>query len=216
MHSQKLFDVQDLSRIHGLIREHALGTLILQAEGHIYVDHLPFVLETSSNGLGLLRTHAAKDNRFWATLPDAVDCTVVFTGPNAYISPSWYPSRRQHGRVQPSWYYSVVHAYGKLRLVRDPQALSASIRTMTDYFENDRSDAWRVDEAPQHFIDVLIDHIVGLDIEITDLVGKWQVGQQRNQADRQGIVTALLRTEKTSEQKLVDQILAAAIVRWSR
>jgi transcriptional regulator len=101
----KLFDVQDLSRIHGLIREHALGTLILQVEGQIYVDHLPFVLETpSSNRLGLLRTHAARDNPFWAALPDGVDCTVVFTGPNAYISPSWYPSRRAHGRVQPSWY----------------------------------------------------------------------------------------------------------------
>ncbi|RYH71069.1 MAG: FMN-binding negative transcriptional regulator [Alcaligenaceae bacterium] len=210
MHRQKLFDVQDLSRMHGLIRDHALGTLIVQAQGRINVDHLPFVLETRSDGLGLLRTHAAKDNRFWATIPEAVDCTVVFTGPNAYISPSWYPSRRQHGRVQPSWYYSAVHAYGKLRLVHDPEALSASIRAMTDYFENDRCDAWRIDEAPRHFIEALVNHIVGLDIEITDLIGKWQVGQQRNQADRHGIVTALLCEEKTSEGKLVDHILAAA------
>lgn len=213
MHRQHLFDVQDLSRLHGLIREHALGTLIIQTQTGPYVDHLPFVLETSGDGAGVLKTHAARDNRFWATVPDDFDCTVVFTGPNAYISPSWYPSRKQHGRVQPSWYYSVVHARGKIRLVHDVEALSSSIRSMTDYFESGRPEAWRVDEAPRHFIDTLVKHIVGVDIEIIELVGKWQVGQQRNQADRQGIVTSLRRVERTVEARLADTMLASVIVR---
>lgn len=210
MHRQPLFEVQDLPRLHGLIREHALGALIIQTDAGPSIDHLPFVLETDASGPGLLKTHAARDNPFWSRVPDGFDCMVVFTGPNAYISPSWYPSRRQHGRVQPSWYYSVVHAYGKLRFVRDAQALADSIRSMTDYFEDDRPDAWRVDEAPQKFIDSLVDHIVGIDVQITGLVGKWQVGQQRNQADQNGIIDALRRIEPSAERKLADTMAASA------
>ena len=215
MHRQHLFDVRDLAKIHGLIRANALGTLILPAHGHLHVDHLPFVLDTAADGPGRLHTHAARDNELWATIPDGatVDCMVVFSGPDAYISPSWYPSRHAHGRVQPSWYYSVVHAYGRMRLHRDPQALAAGIRTMTDYFEGDRPDAWRVDEAPAHFIDALVPHIVGVEIEVLDYVGKWQVGQQRSQADRAGIVAALRRDERSTGQVLADQILASAIQR---
>ncbi len=215
MHRQPLFDVRELGKIHQLIRDHALGTLILPAHGHLHVDHLPFVLDTSKDGPGRLHTHAARDNRLWATIPEdtPVDCLVVFSGPDAYISPSWYPSRHAHGRVQPSWYYSVVHAYGRMRLVREPQALAQGIRTMTDYFEGDRPDAWRVDEAPQHFIDALVPHIVGLEIEVLDFQGKWQVGQQRSHADRAGIVAALRRETRPDQHVLADQIMAAVIQR---
>lgn len=215
MHRQHLFDVRDLGKIHGLIRDHALGTLILPAHGHLHVDHLPFVLDTSAEGPGRLHSHAARDNELWSTIPDgtAVDCLVVFSGPDAYISPSWYPSRHAHGRVQPSWYYSVVHAYGRMRLHRDRQSLADGIRTMTDYFEGDRPDAWRVDEAPSNFIDALVDHIVGVEIEVVNYVGKWQVGQQRSQADRAGIVAALRREDQSAGQALADQIVASAIPR---
>lgn len=214
MHRQHLFDVQDLPKLHGLIRDNALGTLILPVRGHLQVDHLPFVLETSpANRLGTLHTHAARDNRMWEQVPDECDCMVVFSGPNAYISPSWYPSRKQHGRVQPSWYYSIVHAYGRMKLVHDRDGLARGIRAMTDYFEGDRPEAWSVDEAPANFIDALVPHIVGIDIEITDFVGKWQVGQQRNIADRAGIVAALRQPARPAEHKLADTIAAAAIQR---
>lgn len=213
MHRQPLFDVQDLNKLHGLIRDHALGTLIIQTQTGPYVDHLPFQLDTSGDGAGVLRTHVARDNPFWSVVPDGLLCTVVFSGPNAYISPSWYPSRTKHGRVQPSWYYSVVHATGGIRLVHDAESLARSIRSMTDYFEGDRPQAWRVDEAPGHFIDALVPHIIGVDIEISELVGKWQVGQQRNQADRMGIVEALRRTQQTAEARLADTMLAAVTPR---
>ena len=210
MHRQPLFDVRDPERLFGLIRDHGLGTFILQMPDRPYVDHLPFVLTIPEGGCVRLSTHAARANPVWEAVPDGIECTVVFTGPDAYISPSWYPSRRQHGRVQPSWYYSVVHAYGRLRMVRDEQVLGEGIRTMTDYFERDRVDAWQVDEAPTNFIDALVHHIIGLEIELTGIVGKWQVGQQRNQADRLGIVEALRRETVASGSKLADQMLAAA------
>jgi transcriptional regulator len=211
MHRQHLFDVQDLPTLHGLIRDNALGTLILPVEGHLQVDHLPFVLETSPmSRFGTLHTHAAQDNRMWAHVRDDCDCMVVFGGPNAYISPSWYPSRAKHGRVQPSWYYSVVHAYGRMKLVHDRDGLARGIRAMTDHFEGDRPNAWRVDEAPSNFIDALVPHIVGINIEIIDLVGKSQVGQQRNSADRAGIVSALRQPAQPAEHKLADMIAAAA------
>jgi transcriptional regulator len=215
MHRQHLFDVRNLGKIHGLIRDHALGTLILPAHGHLHVDHLPFVLDTSGEGLGRLHTHAARDNKLWSTIGDTttVDCMVVFSGPDAYISPSWYPSRHAHGKVQPSWYYSVVHAYGRMCVHRDRQSLARGIRTMTDYFERDRPDAWSVDEAPAHFIDALVEHIVGVEIEVTDFEGKWQVGQQRSHADRAGIVAALRSEAASAGQQLADQILAAVIPR---
>lgn len=210
MHRQPLFDVQDRSLLHGLIREYPLGTLIIQTDRGPSVDHLPFVLDTSTSPLGLLKTHAARDNEFWSIVPDGLECTVVFSGPSAYISPSWYPSRAKHGRVQPSWYYSVVHARGRARLVRDADVIGADVRRMTDYFEADRENAWRVDEAPQDFIGALLEHIVGIDIEITQLVGKWQVGQQRNPADRQGIADALRKVDMSAERKLADTMLACA------
>lgn len=210
MHSQPLFEVRDPARLHELIRAHALGTLIIQTVAGPYVDHLPFALQPDGGRLGRLETHAARDNPFWSQLPDGVDCTVVFSGPNAYISPSWYPSRQLHGRVQPSWYYSVVHARGRLRQVRDAGALHAGVRRMTEYFERGRPEAWRVDEAPAHFTEALLAHIVGIEIEIDELVGKWQVGQQRNQADREGIAAALARADTPTEHQLAQTMLACA------
>lgn len=100
-----------------------------------------------------------------------------------------------------------------MRLHRDRQSLADGIRTMTDYFEGDRPDAWRVDEAPSNFIDALVDHIVGVEIEVVDYVCKWQVGQQRSQADRAGIVAALRRKDQSAGQALADQIVASAIPR---
>jgi transcriptional regulator len=125
---------------------------------------------------------------------------MVFQGPNAYISPTWMPGRKRHGKVAPSWNYAVVHAYGNAQIVADATWLKQHLRDLVTPQERHRSDGWSLDEAPEEFVAQLLNHIVGIEIKVERLIGKWFVGQQRSPSDREGVMTGLLQeqTEATS------------------
>jgi transcriptional regulator len=177
--------------LHALVRDHPFGTLVTQTADGLEANHLPLELDPSPAPLGTLRGHVARANPLWRTFSSGVDALAIFQGPDRYITPAWYASKRETGKVVPTWNYAVVHAYGPLRVVDDPAWLRALVERLTVRHEAGRPEPWRVTDAPDEFVAAMVRGIVGLEIPISRLVGKWKVSQNRSAADRGGVVRGL-------------------------
>lgn len=184
--------------LHGLVRAHPLGLLISNgAEGPI-ANAIPFLLDAPSlpNAdvpKGRLRAHLAKANPQWRLLADNPfsPVLVVFQGTDAYVTPSWYETKRETGKVVPTWNYAIVQVRGMVRVIEDQDWLAQQISDLTVSQEGGREAPWAVTDAPPAFIQSQIKGIVGLEIEITDISGKWKVSQNRPTADRVGVAEGL-------------------------
>jgi len=183
--------------LHTLIRNHPLGTLAtLNVAGELQANPIPFLIEPGPHGdvtpeMGTLRGHVARANPLWQETRADVDAVVVFQGAQSYISPGWYPSKAEHGKVVPTWNYIVVQARGRLRAIDDPAWLHALVTRLTNRFEAPLPAPWAVADAPAAYIDTMLRAIVGIEIELTALVGKWKVSQNRGTADREGVASGL-------------------------
>lgn len=173
---------------HALIRAHPLGLLISAGGGGLMANPVPFVIDAEASSLGVLRCHLARANPQLRDLAAAEECLVVFQGPHDYISPSWYASKRETGRVVPTWNYATVHAWGRPRLYEDAQWLRRQIDTLTASREAMRPTPWTVADAPEPFVAAQIRAIVGVEIPIARIEGKWKMSQNRPAADRAGVV----------------------------
>jgi transcriptional regulator len=156
----------------------------------LIANAVPFLLY-DSEGRGTLRAHVARANPQWRELEAVEECLVVFQGPQSYVSPGFYETKRQTGKVVPTWNYATVHAWGSPRVVHDEAWLRAQIEALTNRFEAPRPAPWAVSDAPDAFIDGQIKGIVGIEIPIARLEGKWKVSQNRSAADRAGVVAGL-------------------------
>ncbi len=192
--------------LHALIRSHPLGLLVTQnGDGSIAANDIPFVLDASDDGSpGVLRAHVARANPLWRTARGDVESLVVFQGPQGYVSPAWYPGKAEHGRVVPTWNYVVVQARGALRAIDDREWLRAFVTRLTDRHEGPRPAPWAVTDAPADYVDTMLGAIVGIEMPVTSLVGKWKVSQNRPAADREGVAQGLDREHG-------DPALAAAV-----
>jgi transcriptional regulator len=191
MYIPKLHEQPDLHALHALVRSHPLGTWATQGDGELIVNHVPFVLDQSRGPYGLLRCHVARANSVWQLFSRTVPSVVVFHGPNAYVSPSWYPSKQAHGRVVPTWNYTVVHAHGIPAIVEAPAQLIGHLTELTASQENSQAVPWRLGDAPAEFIEQMSRQIVAIEIPILRIFGKWKVSQNRSATDRLGVVAAL-------------------------
>lgn len=179
--------------LHGLVRAHPLGLLISNgAEGPI-ANAIPFLLDAGVPPKGSLRAHLAKANPQWRLLADnpLSPVLVVFQGADAYVTPSWYETKRETGKVVPTWNYAIVQVRGMVRVTEDRDWLARQISDLTVSQEGVREAPWAVSDAPPAFIQSQIKGIVGLEIEITDINGKWKVSQNRPTADRVGVAEGL-------------------------
>ena len=192
--------------LHALIRSHPLGLLVTQnGDGSIAANDIPFVLDASDDGSpGVLRAHVARANPLWRTARGDVESLVVFQGPQGYVSPAWYPDKAEHGKVVPTWNYVVVQARGALRAIDDRGWLRAFVTRLTDRHEGPRPAPWAVTDAPADYVDTMLGAIVGIEMPVTSLVGKWKVSQNRPPADREGVAQGLDREHG-------DPALAAAV-----
>ena len=177
--------------LHALMREHPLCTLVTLGADGLNANHIPIEIDPDPAPFGTLRGHVARANPVWRECAADVAALVVFQGPSAYVSPSWYPSKREAGKVVPTYNYVVVHAYGPLRSVEDPAWLRGLVERLTDKFEANRAERWRVTDAPASYIDAQLRAIVGIEIPVTRLLGKWKVSQNRSAPDRSGVVDGL-------------------------
>jgi transcriptional regulator len=156
-------------------------------------DHIPFLFADTGSAAGTLHGHIARANPLWREGARDAAALAIFQGPNSFISPSWYPSKRENARVVPTWNYAVVHVHGVLRFVDDPAWVRSHVETLTREHEGKRDPPWAVTDAPADYVEKMVAAVVGIEIAITQLVGKWKVSQNRSISDRVGVVEALER-----------------------
>jgi transcriptional regulator len=207
MYNPPLFKEDRVPVLHELIRARPFATLVTLGPGGLGADHIPLELDPEPAPLGTLRGHVARANPLWRDHRRDVEVLAVFHGPEGYVSPAWYPSKQETGKVVPTWNYAVVHAYGPLRAIEDREWLRALVTRLTDRHEAGRADPWRVTDAPDDFVQAMLNGIVGLEIPITRLEGKWKMSQNRNAADRAAVVQAL-RSEGDPARLAVADIVA--------
>ena len=192
--------------MHDLIRANPFGTLVVLAPGGLEANHIPFEVDPEPAPFGTLRGHLARANPTWKNFSPQVDALVIFQGAHTYISPSWYESKQEHGKVVPTWNYAVVHASGPLRVIDERAWVRRFVEQLTDRHEADRNHPWKVTDAPEDFINTMTNAIVGIEVPIVQLTGKWKVSQNRPQKDRAGVAQALLQ-EKTDHNTLMAQLV---------
>lgn len=175
---------------HALIAAHPFGLLISHGPGGLMANGLPFHLDPGAAPLGRLQAHIARANPQWADL-DGASVLVVFQGPLAYVSPGHYATKAETGKVVPTWNYAMVQARGVVRLRQDPAWLDAQIAAMTHRMEAGEAHPWAVEDAPRAYVEAQLRGIVGIEIDIAAIEGKWKVSQNRPEADRRGVAAGL-------------------------
>jgi transcriptional regulator len=192
--------------LHRLIKENSLATFITLGADGLIANHIPLILDPEPAPLGTLRGHVSRANPQWRDSLPGASALAIFQGPEAYITPSWYPARQETGRVVPTWNYVAVHAHGPFRIFEDSALLERHVRTLTDHKEAAFPCPWSVDDAPVDFFHGQLAGIVGIEISITRLEGKWKVSQNRSITDRAGVVEGLRASENPTDQEMADLV----------
>ncbi|HHQ4749713.1 TPA: FMN-binding negative transcriptional regulator [Aeromonas veronii] len=185
------FATDDPEVLHQLMRAHPLGALITHGERGLDANHLPFELDAESGEHGVLRAHVARNNPLWQEAKDGDNVLVIFKAADAYISPSWYPSKHDHHKQVPTWNYSVVHAHGRISIRDDARFIRRLLANLTRTHEAGEPSPWKMADAPREYMETMVQAVVGIEIEIERLVGKFKLGQNKDEADRQGAAHAL-------------------------
>jgi len=196
----KHFEETRLDVLHGLIKSHPFASLVTLGSDGLIVNHVPFMIDPTRGEFGTLRAHVARANPLWQQFSTAVESVVIFQGPQAYISPTWYPSKHEHGKAVPTWAYAVVHAYGLPRAIEDAAWLLNMVTELSNVHESSQALPWKVSDAPQEYINRLVERIVGIEIPISKLIGKWKVDQPKPTPDKLGAVAGL-ESRNTDESR---------------
>jgi transcriptional regulator len=196
MYLPKHFEQLDRDALVALMRERPLATLVVATADGPTADLIPLEYVADASPHGTLRGHVARANPMWKHV--GAQALAVFTGPEAYISPGWYPSKREHGKVVPTWNYTMVQARGTLRVHDDAPWLRALVGRLTDRHEAAQPQPWSVNDAPDDYVQQMLRAIVGIEIELVSLVGKWKVSQNRSAADREGVASGLSTADPAS------------------
>jgi transcriptional regulator len=199
------FEESRIEVLHALMRNRPFATLISHGSGDLAANHLPLHLAPEIGPCGALQGHVARANPLWQS-SSGTEVLAIFHGPQAYVTPAWYPTKREHGKAVPTWNYVVVQARGRLRAINDPAWLRQQLETLVAQHEAGLADPWRVADAPPDYIDTMLTAIVGIEIVINDLKGKWKISQNQPEANRAGVVDGLRR------QGTADALQMAALV----
>ena len=192
--------------LHGAIRAHPLATLITHEGGRIEADHVPMVLHAAGDAI-VLRSHLNAANPLPRSGAEVVDALAVFQGPQAYVSPGWYASKREHGKAVPTWNYVSVHARGALSIIRGDAAwLTDHLTALSAQQESHRDEPWALSDAPADYIARLLRRIVGLELRVSELTGVWKMSQNKSETDRSGVVEGLRLDAKPDVSDLVAQL----------
>ena len=190
MHIPKHFAQNDPEQLKDLIRTYPFATLITHSAAGIEANHIPLLL-AESDGKNVLQGHIAKANPLWKQVQSGAEVLVIFHGPNSYISPNYYPTKQEHGKVVPTWNYVTVHVKGAMNYIHDADWNREIITRLTDHHEAGQVTPWSVVDAPEAFTEKMLSAIVGLQIDIFSMVGKWKVSQNQPEQNKQGVVDGL-------------------------
>lgn len=198
----------DLPTLQHFLRENPLCALVTPTRHGLIASHIPMVLHEVAGGIGTLRGHVARANAQWRDALLAEDALAIFNGPQHYISASWYPGKLIHGREVPTWNYVAVHAYGPLRIIDDTSWLLDHLRELTDRNEGIAETPWRLDDAPADFITKLSKAIVGIELPIARIEGKWKASQNRTEQDAAGVIAGLATVGTPASAAMHDLVQA--------
>jgi transcriptional regulator len=192
-----------------LIRRHPFATMVTAQGGIATADHLPFILRPLPGEIGVLAGHVARANPVWNRATSGSDVLVIFQGAEHYISPRWYPSKVEHGKVVPTWNYAVVHVRGMVIWHDSIDWLRSHLSELTAGQEAGAAGAWRLEDAPEEYLKRMMSGIVGLEISIKEVIGKWKLSQNRHAADRQGVMAGLTELGTESAIRMRDLVSVA-------
>lgn len=207
MYTPKYHALTDIAAMRTHIAEHPLGAWVCMAYNQLMANHIPFVLDVQHGAHGRLLGHVSRANPVWRELAGDAPSVVMFMGPDAYITPSWYPGKHQHGKVVPTWNYVTVHAHGMARAIEDTEWILNVINRLTDAQESRRDTPWKVSDAPAAYIDQMLRAVVGIEITIERLEGRLKVSQDEDEQDRFGTIEGLRRTSHIPAKVLSDLVL---------
>lgn len=209
MYLPKHFAETDVDMLHALMCAYPLATVITHTADGPTADHLPLHLSAPCSRLGTLRGHIARANPLGDHDTSLMEVLVIFHGPHAYITPAWYPSKTATGMVVPTWNYVVVHAYGTLRIIDDADWLRTHLTALTTQHEAPLAQPWLLEDAPHDFIQRMLQGVVGIEITITRLTGKWKTSQNQPVANQAGVIAGLQASESPHEKALLQAMLQA-------
>jgi len=192
MYTPNYFKETRLDVLHAAIAKIGLSTLVIHGEAGLEASQIPMVLNSAATSLGTLNGHVARVNPLWKHARG--EALAVFLGPHAYVSPSWYPSKRETGKVVPTWNYLSVHAHGQIEFFDEPKRLRAHLEQLTNAQEKPRALPWKVDDAPQPYIQQMLRAIVGFTLTIDRLEGQWKMSQNKTESERDGVKAGLAET----------------------
>ncbi|WP_225032436.1 FMN-binding negative transcriptional regulator [Paraburkholderia sp. XV] len=191
--------------LHSRIVQHPFGTLITHGSSGLDANHIPFELAAEDGELGVLRAHVARANPVWQEVANGDEVLVVFHAGDAYISPNWYPSKHELHKQVPTWNYMVVHAHGRMTILDDERYVRGLVGRLTRTHEASEPKPWKMGDAPKDYVDAMVKAIVGIQVEITRLVGKSKLSQNKEARDIHGAAEAL---KSNGESQLADAMLA--------
>ena len=210
MYQPDHFRVSDLPEMHALMRARPLATLVSAGSLGLYATHLPTVL-WDGGPYGVIECHLARANPHWKDLADGTEALMIFQGPEGYITPNWYPSKADHGKVVPTWNYAVVHAYGRPEVMEDGNWLRRHVTELTAQQETNEVKPWALSDAPESFIEVMLRGIVGFRFALTQLEGKWKMSQNRQAPDRNGVAGGLRTRRQGDDLEVAELVLRQAM-----
>ena len=206
MYLPKHFLVEDPAVLAQLISEYPLAIIVGNLDGHLEINHLPLMLSEDKTKL---YGHIAKMNPLTKVASSSnASVTAIFNGPNAYVTPSWYPSKQESGKVVPTWNYAAVHAQGTIKLIEDPQWLRSHVSQMTNIHESTYESTWKLDDAPEEYVQTMLKAIIGIEIDIKSLVGKFKLSQNRPAEDYEAVVDQLSKSPKEALQEMLQYMRA--------
>lgn len=174
MYVPQAFEEKRVPVIHQLMEAHPFATFITWGSSGLVASHIPMLLERGGSELGVLKAHVSRANAQWREICSDVEALAIFGGPHHYITPTWYLEKAQTGKVVPTWNYAVVHAYGRVKLIQDTKWLHEHVGALTDIHEAEKAMPWRLADAPREYVDAMLNGIVGLEMMVTRLEGKWK------------------------------------------
>lgn len=207
MYIRRQHQLTDQEALFSLIEANALGTWVCYGSSGLIANHIPFFLDRNQGPFGTLKGHVARANPLWRELDATVPSVVTFQGPQAYISPGWYPGKKEHGMVVPTWNYAVAHAHGTGRAIEDPEWLRSMLDQLTGAQEAGQPEPWQVNDAPPSYIDKRLRAIVGIEIPIDRLEGKLKASQEETPDDRAGIEDGLRKEPCDETGRMADLVM---------
>jgi transcriptional regulator len=197
------FEEKNVGVMQQTIEALSFGTLVTVSDVGIEGNHIPFELNAENGAFGTLLCHVARNNRVWQTVQNAThESLIIFQGPSAYISPSLYPTKQETHEVVPTYNYVVIHAYGSIIVHDDEKWIRGAVGRLTRKFEASRESPWKMSDAPQDFLKGMLQNIVGLEIPLTRLEGKWKLNQNRPEVDQQNVIAHLGGSALQEENKV--------------